>query len=260
MNKKKFRTHLQNSSLSAVEFAKKYITNTMPTEFRYDVLLQGAEKKEELDGQHALVSHSIDEKDLSIEEAIELLYRDSKIPIWINICVIRVNKKYTSLQLLCSNYITSDETELYYIENGNPPFGVKSPLLAPDFEEGKKFRIKTKKPLKKIFYSLLSLFLIAFLFMHFYVPRFITETKNPILESLGRAAEAPIRYEESGLKGRSIQFRSFDGTELSAYLTYSSLDTTKGCIILLHGIRAYKEHFIGLSKELSDSWISKHSS
>jgi alpha-beta hydrolase superfamily lysophospholipase len=38
---------------------------------------------------------------------------------------------------------------------------------------------------------------------------------------------------------------------LSSYLTYSSLDTVKGTIILLHGIRSNKESFIGLNTKLS---------
>ena len=38
---------------------------------------------------------------------------------------------------------------------------------------------------------------------------------------------------------------------MSAILTYSCLDSTKGTIILLHGIRSNKSHFNDLSNYLS---------
>ena len=93
----------------------------------------------------------------------------------------------------------------------------------------------------------------GFLFLHFYVPRFLTEIKNPFVEVIkgNYLKTTSPRFENNQLNGKYINFKTFDNLELSSYLTYSSLDTTKGTIILLHGIRSNKECFIRLSAKLS---------
>ncbi len=99
------------------------------------------------------------------------------------------------------------------------------------------------------------LFVLGLLFFHFYAPRFITEIKNPLIEKLKGASSdtPPITFENDTLPGRYINFKSFDNTELSCYLTYTIKDTTKGTVILLHGIRSSKECFIKLASKLA-SW------
>ncbi len=106
------------------------------------------------------------------------------------------------------------------------------------------------KIFKRIFFVLI---ISGFLFLHFYVPRFITEIKNPLLELIkgnDLITAHPI-FENNELNGKYINFNSFDDTKFSSYLTYSSLDSVKGTIILLHGIRSNKESFIKLSNKLS---------
>lgn len=89
--------------------------------------------------------------------------------------------------------------------------------------------------------------------MHFYIPRFITEIKNPLIQLIkgNYLITALPTFENNELKGKYINFKSFDNAKLSSFLTYSSLDSVKGTIILLHGIRSNKESFIELSNKLS---------
>ncbi|MFT6747770.1 MAG: pimeloyl-ACP methyl ester carboxylesterase, partial [Glaciecola sp.] len=56
----------------------------------------------------------------------------------------------------------------------------------------------------------------------------------------------------SQLKGRPIEYYSNDSLLLTGYLSESHTDSVKGTIILVHGIRGRKEHFIGLSKLLAE--------
>jgi uncharacterized protein len=97
------------------------------------------------------------------------------------------------------------------------------------------------------------LLILGVLFFHFYMPRFITEIKNPLVELIkgNHDNTVPRTFENDKLKGKHIRFKSYDGTMLSSYLTYSTTDTAKGTIILLHGIRSSKECFIELSTKLS---------
>jgi len=109
---------------------------------------------------------------------------------------------------------------------------------------------KKKKVFKRIF---LVLTISGLLFLHFYVPRFITEIKNPLVELIrgSHLITTSPSFENNQLNGKYINFKTFDNSELSSYLTYSSLDTIKGTIILLHGIRSSKESFTALSNKLS---------
>ena len=113
--------------------------------------------------------------------------------------------------------------------------------------------MKNTKKLKILKLIFLVLIISGLLFLHFYVPRFITEIKNPIIE-IARGSYLKTRspnFENTQLNGKYIDFKSFDNITLSSYLTYSNLASSKGTIILLHGIRSNKECFIELSEKLS---------
>ncbi len=111
-------------------------------------------------------------------------------------------------------------------------------------------KTQKRKVFKRVF---LVLTILGFLFLHFYIPRFITEIRNPLIQLIkgnDLIKTVPI-FENNELNGKYINFNSFDDVKLSSYLIYSSLDTVKGTIILLHGIRSNKESFIELSYKLS---------
>lgn len=112
--------------------------------------------------------------------------------------------------------------------------------------------VKTRKKnlLKWLFFSC---FILGLFFTHYYVPRLITEIKNPLVGLLKPAYLLPVKptFQEGEGTGKYLRFQSFDNTVLTGFITYSKLDITKGTIILLHGIRASKEHFMELSIDLA---------
>jgi hypothetical protein len=63
------------------------------------------------------------------EEVVEILYRKNKIPVWIDINVLKSSSTSTTFRLLCSGRYTDSEEELYYHTKGTGPFGIKSPVL-----------------------------------------------------------------------------------------------------------------------------------
>lgn len=95
--------------------------------------------------------------------------------------------------------------------------------------------------------------LLGFLTLHFYIPRFITEINNPIIKIIkGNVNQnEPLPYISGPNIGKKIEIKSFDDVKLKGFLSYSKTQPTKGSIILLHGIRGYKEHFVDLS-----SWLT----
>lgn len=100
--------------------------------------------------------------------------------------------------------------------------------------------------------SLVFLGFLALLFLHFYIPRFITEIKNPVINLVRTHISKSVNtFENNKFKGKKIEFLSKDKLILKGYLTYSILDSSKATIILLHGIRSKKEAFIALSEKLA---------
>ncbi|MFT5617192.1 MAG: hypothetical protein ACI85I_000408, partial [Arenicella sp.] len=59
-----------------------------------------------------------------------------------------------------------------------------------------------------------------------------------------------------GLSGESVAILTKDSLKLAGYFIESQQDSTKGIIILVHGIGACKEHFLGLSASLAEKGIA----
>lgn len=111
-----------------------------------------------------------------------------------------------------------------------------------------------KRKLKILKRSVLILSIAGLLVLHFFAPRLITEIRNPIVGLIKR--NKPVKVElasdtATNILRKDILITSFDKTKLSALLTYSAIDTTKSTIILLHGIRSNKDHFLDLSSLLA---------
>ena len=107
------------------------------------------------------------------------------------------------------------------------------------------------KTLKRTF---LILIILGVLVTHFFIPRLISEIRNPIVGLIKRnknVSDNLVLNDSSVFKRKKLTIKSFDGVKLSAQLTYSSLDISKGTIILLHGIRSNKNTFLSLSEFLS---------
>jgi predicted alpha/beta-fold hydrolase len=58
------------------------------------------------------------------------------------------------------------------------------------------------------------------------------------------------------LSGKSVEILTKDSLKLADYFIESQQDSTKGIIILVHGIGGCKEHFLGLSASLAEKGIA----
>lgn len=156
MTKDDFLNLLRHSSAIAYDFAKNYVLDELPKDFKYSVNLNASADDPRLTqfdiypNDNGKIVELVEEK-----EVIELLCRKDKVPVWIDISVESVHKAKTIFRLLCAGRYTDNENEFYYNNNGTGPFGVKSPNLPIDYIEGKKFRLKAKTK-KSIFKWLTS--------------------------------------------------------------------------------------------------------
>ncbi|MFC0428624.1 hypothetical protein [Chryseobacterium scophthalmum] len=143
MTKDEFLKLLRKSSKSSYDFAKIYVTNKLPTGFKYsadlnisfdDPTLTEFDIYPEDNGK---MINLIDEN-----EVVELLCRKGKVPVWIDISVESVYKNKTIFRLDCAGRYSDEEKEFYYNKQGTGPFGIKSPLLPSIDFNGEKFKLK----------------------------------------------------------------------------------------------------------------------
>jgi len=142
MTKEEFLFHLQGASITALKFAERYVKDKLETDFKYNVILSVSTDDPSLT-QFDLYpeDQGIIKLDLTDTEVVDLLYRKDKVPVWIDISVLKSSKKSTTFNLLCAGRYTDNKKEYYYNCNGSGPFGIKGPNFPLHYVAGEKFRL-----------------------------------------------------------------------------------------------------------------------
>lgn len=145
MNKPDFLFLLLGASYASFKFAKEFVKNDLKAEFKYDLELNISHDNPELK-QFDIYPDDNEKKyfDLTDKEVVEVLCRNNKVPVWIDIGVCKSDRKKTTFRLLCAGRYSDDTNEFYYKDGGSGPFGIKSPNHPSEYKEGTKFRLKKK--------------------------------------------------------------------------------------------------------------------
>lgn len=145
MTKEDFLFLLLGASYASYKFAQSFVTDELPTDFRYDVHLSVSMDSPDLK-QFDIYPEDNGKilKSLKDKEVMNLLCRNNKVPVWIDISVVSTKNQYTILQLLCAGRYSDNRREFYYEKNGSGPFGIKSPVFPVDYEEGTKFKLRDR--------------------------------------------------------------------------------------------------------------------
>lgn len=158
MTKDYFLQLLQESSKYSYDFAKRYVINKLPNDFKYSVKLNVScddLKLTQFDiypEDHGKRIEIIDEK-----EVVDLLCRKDKVSVWIDISVECVHKNNTIFNLQCAGRYSNNNEEFYYNKGDTGPFGIKGPIFPIGYSEGQKFRLKNRY--KKSLFSILKEYL-----------------------------------------------------------------------------------------------------
>lgn len=145
MTKEEFLILINGASFVSFKVAEKYLKNDLFPEFRYDVFLNVSNDDHSLTHfDHYPEDNGRIERGLTDKEVRDLIYRNGKVPIWIDISVYKSDKKATTFELLCAGRYSDNREEFYYHKGGTGPFGIKSPNLPNDYKEGKKFKLRSK--------------------------------------------------------------------------------------------------------------------
>ena len=145
MNKPDFLFLLLGASYASFKFAKEFVKNDLKSEFKYDLELNVSHDNPELK-QFDIYPEDNEKKyfDLTEKQVVEILCRNDKVPVWIDIAVSKYDRRKTTFKLLYAGRYSNDKKEFYYTNGGSGPFGIKSPNHPFGYKEGTKFKLKTK--------------------------------------------------------------------------------------------------------------------
>ena len=141
-DKTRFFIPSSRSQFIALKFAERYVKDKLITDFKYNVIFTPSHHTiNPGDFDFYPEDEGIIKLNLTDNEVIDLLYRNNKIPIWIDISVLKSSRKSTTFNLLCAGKYSDNKEEFYYRDDGSAPFGIKSPTFPINYKEGKKFRL-----------------------------------------------------------------------------------------------------------------------
>jgi hypothetical protein len=99
----------------------------VPNQDRYFAILNGSYDGNPLEPEEFLFpDHDIPQTDVyvpfTVEEVDKNIWRDGKIPEWIDITPYQADNDFLYVELLCCGRFTDDDSFLYNMEESYPPF------------------------------------------------------------------------------------------------------------------------------------------
>lgn len=154
MTKQEFLSRLQGASLISLKFAERYVKDKLTSDFKYNVIFTppniygNADQFDFYPEDEGIIKLNLTDNDV-----VDLLYRKNKIPVWIDISVLKSSKKSTTFNLLCAGRYSENKEEYYYLDDVFPPFGIKGPTFPIGYKEGEKFWLKKKQFTSIIYFT-----------------------------------------------------------------------------------------------------------
>lgn len=142
MRREKLRDNFDGAADSLIKLTRELCSNELSDSHKYILKPNQESVDNHLDEIEILFHKKIlgyKGKKLDKEETLDLLWTDNKVPLWINISVIRSTDNLTIIELLTSKRLRS-ESDLNHIAHKFPPFHPLVPL-PPGFKDGDKFDI-----------------------------------------------------------------------------------------------------------------------
>ena len=134
-----FETRLRTAAQRTVEFARQHVREVLPGEVMFKVYPnQSCDENPRVGDEAVFPGDSLPDGEYhgpwSAERVVEFLWRDGKVPEWIDSAVRDVDGHHTLVSLRCCGRFTALDDLLYHRGQGLPPFSVKSPYLPPGWE------------------------------------------------------------------------------------------------------------------------------
>ncbi len=138
MDQDEFARRLQLATTKTLDFSRQFVWNTLPEHCRYVVVLGGAGPQFKLrEGETVYPEDVGPVGPLDSAGVVALLWREGKVPEWINIRPHSADEVSTELELTCCARFTDQERLLYFFGRvDTSPFQVCGPYLPPEWRDG----------------------------------------------------------------------------------------------------------------------------
>ncbi|UJR82777.1 hypothetical protein [Sandaracinus amylolyticus] len=142
MDRDRFARHLETALTRARDFARTMVVEDLPDPIRVRLFLEvhGVMERED-DWITFAQDVGRAPRELAIDEAIHELWRDGRVPQWIDVAAASDRDGTTIVAALACPRFVADEARLYHTWGDIPPFHVTSPPLPPRHVGGERFSV-----------------------------------------------------------------------------------------------------------------------
>ena len=147
MDRDTFTARFTAASAVARDYAREFVREPLPDALRYRVRLNSSYDGNPLVGDEVVYpeddafTRALALHDVGADEVVAELWRDGRVPEWINLTVIGERGASTLIEVLACGRFSAQTARLYHAEEGYPPFHVLSPALPPRHVEGDRFSV-----------------------------------------------------------------------------------------------------------------------
>lgn len=152
MRKSQFSEHLEQATITTKKAAQKYCWNKLPSGVTYFIRLNCSYdsnplRKGEYRFPELVLPKDRSPQSFTQDEVIELLWRENKVPEWINILPFDVDPNSVCCELECCGRFTNQRRYLYHKPEGYPPFHAQIELPTCDYnlKRDGKFDLRWRK-------------------------------------------------------------------------------------------------------------------
>ena len=136
MERTPFESQLQQAGQQAIKFARLFVRQNLPDDMAFLVHPNQScdinpRKGDEIIFPNESLPEGQHHGPWSVAETTSFLWRDGKIPEWVDVAVKATEKNRTLIRLTCCGRFSASEDLWYHHPSGIPPFSVKSPDLPP---------------------------------------------------------------------------------------------------------------------------------
>ena len=143
MEEMTFGSRFQAAAAKAYVFATSMVSETLPPDLRINLALNSSYDGDPLKSDEVVFPNDSDRDSeslvrLTIIDAAKELWRDQRVPEWIDLAVEDCTSELTIIRALCCGRFTKEESNLYHVAEGYPPFHVTGPWLPPGWDSVEK--------------------------------------------------------------------------------------------------------------------------
>jgi hypothetical protein len=139
MDRNIFEQHLAKATEIVLPFSREFVTNPLPSSCRYLIFPNQSYDGNPLEGdEQVFPEEALPEGEylgpFDAARVVEHLWRNGRVPEWVNVTIYSYDERYMYLELLCCGRFSAMEEYLYHKVEGYPPFHVLGPNLPPHWE------------------------------------------------------------------------------------------------------------------------------